>query len=280
MIICRKAKDLKKFVQKAADNGRKTGFVPTMGALHEGHISLINRCIADELFTVCSIFVNPTQFNNRSDFEKYPNTIEQDINKLELAGCELLFLPSEDEIYPNGFEAPHYELGFIETVFEGEYRPGHFQGVCMVVHRLLDIVNPDIMYLGQKDYQQCMVIQKLIDITGINTKLVICDTLRETDGLAMSSRNMRLTPAQRALAPAIFKELKRLKSNLGKETLTQLIKSAFNSLESFGFRVDYFDVADARTLAPITNWDSEQKLVALVAAYTGEIRLIDNLPLN
>lgn len=269
-----------KFVQKAADNGRKTGFVPTMGAFHEGHISLINRCIADELFTVCSIFVNPTQFNNRSDFEKYPNTIEQDINKLELAGCELLFLPSEDEIYPNGFKAPHYELGFIETVFEGEYRPGHFQGVCMVVHRLLDIVNPDIMYLGQKDYQQCMVIQKLIEITGIKTKLVICDTLRETDGLAMSSRNMRLSPPQRKLAPSIYKELIKLKSDLGKNSLTHLMKSAFNNLESLGFRVDYFAVADARTLAPITNWNGEQKLVALVAAYTGEIRLIDNLPLN
>ncbi len=280
MIVCRKAKDLKIFVQKAAADGLRTGFVPTMGALHHGHLSLINHSRTDNRFTVCSIFVNPTQFNNRLDFEKYPHTLEQDINMLELSGCDLLFLPSEEEIYPEGCKPMMYDLGFIETVFEGEFRPGHFQGVCMVVHRLLDIVKPDAMYVGQKDYQQCMVIQKLIDITGIKTELVICDTLREEDGLAMSSRNLRLSPEQRKTVPAIHKELLELKSRLKKGPVNELAESSFAKLESLGFKVDYFAIADARTLEPVSNWNGDLKLVALVAAYIGEIRLIDNLPLN
>jgi len=255
----------------------KTGFIPTMGALHNGHISLINQSKKDSCFTISSIFVNPTQFNNPADFEKYPNTLSLDINKLEAAGCDLLFIPSHAEIYPDDFVAPHYNLGFIETVYEGKYRPGHFQGVCMVVHRLLEIFNPDILYLGQKDYQQCMVLEKLISLIHSTTKIKICPTLREPDGLAMSSRNIRLSPEQRIKAAELSKALRWLKENIKKGDVRPMLNSGIEQLEKNGFSVDYFATANASTLEEVNNWNGQLKIVAIVAAYLGEIRLIDNL---
>ena len=197
--------------------GKKYGFVPTMGALHAGHISLINDSKKASDLTVCSIFVNPTQFNDPKDFEKYPITIEKDIAMLEAAGCDILFLPEVAEMYPGGTSTSiHYELGYLETILEGHYRPGHFQGVCMIVHRLLDIVKPDNLYIGQKDYQQSMVIKKLIELTGMKelVDLNISPTLREAGGLAMSSRNMRLTEQERVKATAIYKTLHLIKEQL------------------------------------------------------------------
>src|SRR4051794_22573255 len=208
MIIYKRPADIISFLSSKKNEKLTTGFVPTMGALHNGHIALVTKAKNETDFVISSIFVNPTQFNNPHDFEKYPNTIEKDIYLLEKAGCDLLFLPSVADIYPNGLDATrHYELGSLETVLEGKYRPGHFQGVCQVVNRLLDIVNPAKLYLGQKDYQQCMVLSKMVAQSGKDIQIVISKTQREPDGLAMSSRNLRLNVRERKKAPAIYSTL-------------------------------------------------------------------------
>lgn len=283
MILFKKENSLKQWIDAQQRKGVKVGFVPTMGALHPGHISLIESSRKDNNITVSSIFVNPTQFNDPKDFEKYPVTIEKDIWQLELAGCDILFLPKVDEIYPNGI-APtqYYDLGELETLLEGKFRPGHYQGVCQVLHRLLKIVQPDNLYLGQKDYQQCMVISRLVELMGINdkTNINICPTLRETDGLAMSSRNMRLSEAERVKAVLIFQSLSYIKDNLVAGETDTIKNKAIAMLSDEGFRVDYIEIADAKTLEPLSNWDGKKKLVALAAAFLNEVRLIDNLLLN
>lgn len=254
-----------------------------MGALHKGHLSLVEYAQSENDFTICSIFVNPTQFNDPADFEKYPVTLEQDITLLEASGCTLLFLPSVEEMYPNGLRAErHYDLGFLETVLEGQFRPGHYQGVCMVVHRLLDLVNPDQLYLGQKDYQQCMVIEKLVQLTGMSdtVKINVCPTLREKDGLAMSSRNMRLSESERASAVTIFRTLSYIKEHLQPGNTVPLISKGKAMLADAGFRTDYLEIADARTLGPVKDWDGRQQVVVLVAAFLNEVRLIDNMVLQ
>lgn len=278
MIIFRKVKDIREFLEKREKQLIETAFVPTMGALHAGHISLLSAAKTDDSFTICSIFVNPTQFTNQQDFTKYPQTIEQDIYQLEAAGCDVLFLPTADEMYPNG-QAPtmQYDLGYLETILEGEYRPGHFQGVCQVVHRLLDIVQPDSMYLGQKDYQQCMVVKKLIEIIGSKTRLIICPTQRETSGLAMSSRNMRLNDQEKKQAVTIYETLQFLKKELRAGDLQELKQKSKQNLSNAGFKVDYVEIADSSSLHIINNWNGNTTLVALIAAYLNEVRLIDNL---
>ncbi|HRE38362.1 MAG TPA: pantoate--beta-alanine ligase [Chitinophagaceae bacterium] len=283
MILFKKANSLHQWVDAQQRKGQKVGFVPTMGALHLGHISLIESSRKDNDITISSIFVNPTQFNDPKDFEKYPVTIEKDILQLEQAGCDVLFLPSVEEIYPNGTTSKqHYDLGEMETLLEGKFRPGHYQGVCQVVHRLLEIVHPDNLYLGQKDYQQCMVISRLVELMGINdkTNINICPTLRETDGLAMSSRNMRLSEAERVKAVLIFQSLSYIKDNLVAGETDTIKNKAIAMLSDEGFRVDYIEIADAKTLEPLSNWDGKKKLVALAAAFLNEVRLIDNLLLN
>jgi pantoate--beta-alanine ligase len=228
--------------------------------------------------TVCSIFVNPTQFNDAKDFNNYPSTIEKDIDTLERAGCDVLFLPSVAEMYPSGTKnVKSYDLGYLETVLEGKYRPGHFQGVCMVMHRLLNIITADELYLGQKDYQQCMVIKKLVELEQIKTKINICPTLREVSGLAMSSRNMRLSDEGRKQAVKIFETLSFIKDSIKPGDLTAIKKAAVNNLTNNGFRVDYVEIADADNLNIISTWDGNKKLVAVAAAFLGEVRLIDNL---
>lgn len=283
MVLFKKAKDLHKWLDAQRQNGKKIGFVPTMGALHKGHISLLKTSIENNKVSVCSIFVNPTQFNDPKDFTKYPITIEKDILLLENNGCDVLFLPSLEEIYPDGVaQNRHYELGELEFVFEGKFRPGHFQGVCMVVHRLLEIVKPDNLYLGQKDYQQCMVIKKLIELIGMSDKITIntCPTLREPDGLAMSSRNMRLSEKERAVANTIYQCLIMIKEKLQLSETLNLLAKANKILKDAGFRPDYFALTDAGTLSPVSNWDGKQRLVVIAAVYLNETRLIDNMLIN
>ncbi len=283
MILFKKADSLHQWIDAQQKKGLRAGFVPTMGALHPGHISLIESCKKDNDITISSIFVNPTQFNDPKDFAKYPVTIEKDILQLEQAGCDALLLPSVEEIYPKGTTLKtQYELGKIETLLEGKYRPGHYQGVCQVVHRLLDIVHPENLYLGQKDYQQCMVIARLVELLGKkkDIHINICPTLREADGLAMSSRNMRLNVEERQKAVLIFKSLSYIKENIGSNGIESIKNKANAMLTNEGFRVDYIEIADAKTLEPASNWDGNQKLVALAAAYLNEVRLIDNLLLN
>jgi pantoate--beta-alanine ligase len=252
-----------------------------MGALHQAHIKLVNTAASRCDINVCSIFVNPMQFNDPRDFEKYPKSTESDIRMLEASAAGVLFLPAVHEVYDEGTsQLEHYDLGYLDTILEGRYRPGHFQGVCQVMRRLLDLVNPQYLFMGQKDYQQCMVIKKLLTLMNSDTQLVTCPTVRETDGLAMSSRNMRLNAEQRKQAPLIFKVLSELKSNWSRGSLQQLKENAVNILRDGGFEVEYVEVADAETLVPLNEWNNETKIVALVAAKLGEVRLIDNLLLN
>ncbi|MBL7749436.1 MAG: pantoate--beta-alanine ligase, partial [Chitinophagaceae bacterium] len=194
-----------------------------------------------------------------------------------------LFLPSVAEMYPDGIKpSRHYDLGFLETSLEGEFRPGHFQGVCMVVDRLLNIVQPDHLYLGQKDYQQCMVISRLVELIGMKDRIMVnvCPTLRETDGLAMSSRNMRLTHEDRKKAPGIYKSMCYIKEHLVAGATNDVMVRAKGMLADTGFRTDYLELVDATSLLPVSDWDGEQKLVILAAAFLGELRLIDNLLVN
>jgi len=281
MIIFKKAADIGIFLQQKRQKNPKTGFVPTMGALHQGHISLIESACSENDLVVCSIFVNPTQFNDPKDFQNYPITIENDIDLLEKAGCDALFLPAVEEMYPAGLENKKtYALGYLETVLEGRYRPGHFQGVCQVVHRLLTIMPADRLYLGQKDFQQCMVIRKMIELENLPIETVICPTLRETDGLAMSSRNMRLDKEAREKAVEISRTLLHIKSSLKAGDLSELKTAAVEQLNRTGFKTDYVEIADADTLELIGRWDGKRKLVALCAAFLGEVRLIDNMLLQ
>ena len=281
MIIFKKKIDISNYIVNYKKTSGKIGFIPTMGALHKGHISLIEASKRTDTLTICSIFVNPTQFNNTADFEKYPVTIEKDIDMLEKAGCNVLFLPSVDEIYPEDSSTTlPYELGFIETVLDGKYRPGHFQGVCNVVQRLLDIVQPNTIYLGQKDYQQCMVIKKLTELIQSPTQIIVCPTLRESDGLAMSSRNMRLTSVERIKAIRISEVLLFIKQEIKPGNLQDLKQRCINYLTNEGYNVDYVEIADATNLTLLQNWDGKTKLVALVAAFLNEVRLIDNRIVN
>ncbi|MFT3935365.1 MAG: pantoate--beta-alanine ligase [Chitinophagaceae bacterium] len=280
MILFKKTTDLQAMLAAARKTGKSIGFVPTMGALHNGHISLIEASKPANQLTVASIFVNPAQFNDKKDFEKYPITIEKDIELLVAAGCDVLYWPSVEEIYPGGYTQPqHYELGSMETLLEGKYRPGHFQGVCRVMNRLLDIVQPDNLYMGQKDYQQCMVVNRLLSIVQSHTILHTCPTLREADGLAMSSRNMRLNPQERANAAAISAGLRFIKANIQPGSLKFVIDTCTAMLREKDFKIDYVAIADASNLEPVDNWDGKQKLVALIAAFQNEVRLIDNMVL-
>lgn len=281
MLIFHTIQQLQRHLRLQQAKGRQVGFVPTMGALHPGHLSLIVQSKQEAGFTVCSIFVNPTQFNDPKDFEKYPVTIKADIELLLKAGTDVLFFPAVQEIYPVGsLEAEVYELGFLENVLEGKYRPGHFQGVCQVMHRLLTIVNADHLYMGQKDYQQCMVVSHLISMKGITTKMHIAPTLREADGLAMSSRNMRLNQEQRKTASAIFQTLSQMKAELQPGELTIIKERATSFLQSNGFRVDYTELVHADTLTVLDDWNGTDPVAAVIAAYLGEVRLIDNMVLT
>ncbi len=231
--------------------------------------------------TVCSIFVNPTQFNNASDLENYPITIEKDIELLEQAGCDILFLPSVKEMYPEGLEdarSIHYELGALEHRLEGEFRPGHYQGVAMIVHRLLEVVEPGKLYLGQKDYQQCLVIQKLLEIIGSNARIVISPTLREKNGLAMSSRNVRLSENEKEHASVIHRTLRWTRDSIKQgRDFHRLLREAMEKLEEGGLRPEYVEIADAKDLCPVRTLNEKKDHVILTAAWMNEVRLIDNI---
>lgn len=280
MIIFKTAAPLITYIRQQKQALKKIGFVPTMGALHAGHLSLIQHSLQQAPITVCSIFVNPTQFTNADDFEHYPVTIERDIEQLLKVDCTVLFMPGIPEIYPEDYKRKLYELGSIETTLEGYYRPGHFQGVCQVMDRLLHLIDPDLLFMGQKDYQQCMVVKQLLrSIHKENSiQFIMEPTLREKDGLAMSSRNLRLSEEERKTAPAIYQQLSHIKQYICSLPFLQLEEEARNNLEHKGFAVDYVQIRDVETLTPAVS--TSQKLVALVAATLGKIRLIDNLLLN
>ena len=278
MIVFKQAVDLMAELTTYRSKGFSIAFVPTMGALHQGHISLLEKVEVLNTVIVASIFVNPTQFNEAGDFDKYPKTIEKDVFKLEKARCNILFLPSILEMYPSGSLLHKvYDLGYLDKILEGASRPGHFQGICQVMDRLLNIVKPDRLVLGQKDYQQCMVISKLVSLTGSSIEILIGNTLRETDGLAMSSRNLRLSDEARAKAPLIYETLVWVKQQLKPGDLKSIKKQAANNLNAGGFKTDYVEIANAKTLQIVDEWDGQSALVILIAAFIDEIRLIDNM---
>lgn len=278
MYLFKQVADLKEALEHEKKAGKRIGFVPTMGALHEGHLSLIREAKALTDIVVCSIFVNPTQFNDPKDFEKYPITIKEDILKLNSVDTDILFIPSVAEMYPEGVKGMHlhYDFGYLETVLEGAFRQNHFQGVGIVVHKLLDIVQPHDLFMGQKDFQQCMIIKRLLEITGISSKLHISPTLRENDGLAMSSRNMRLNQTERQTAAQISRTLTYMKENIKQIPFDVLKQNAGKQLQDAGFQVDYVEIADTDNLQ-LLDQPIEQEMVMLVAAKLGEIRLIDNM---
>jgi pantoate--beta-alanine ligase len=279
MQIFTEASKIRDFIRQAKKSGQSVGFVPTMGALHDGHLSLIQKAGSENDLVISSIFINPTQFNNPLDFEKYPVTIDQDIANLEKQGCHLLFLPTVDEIYPVDFEKRTYPLGELENILEGPTRPSHFQGVCMVVERLLELIPCHRLYLGEKDYQQCLVIQTLLNLNAMQIEMVICPTIRESDGLAMSSRNLRLSESERKQASQIHKTLLWLHQNISTFPPNSLIDQATRHLESAGFRVDYVALTNNQ-LIPIKQAEPGIAIRALIAVHLNEIRLIDNMLLQ
>lgn len=271
-------KSLAEHLEALRSEGKKIGFVPTMGALHAGHLSLLSQAqqLSDKV--VCSIFVNPTQFNDPKDLEKYPRPIAADIDKLEKAGCDILFNPEVSEMYA-GNEHWHLELGELEHLLEGEFRPGHYQGVTQVVSKLFDIVKPDIAFFGQKDYQQFLIIRKMVDLLNISVKLVMCPILRETDGLAMSSRNIHLSADDRQHALVLSKTLNWLKQNFDRNKIPVLINECKAMINAeAGVLLEYFEIVNGGNLHPASQ--SSEEIVALVAAKVGNTRLIDNVMMS
>ncbi|NNF34297.1 MAG: pantoate--beta-alanine ligase [Saprospiraceae bacterium] len=276
-----KVSTLQKAITKEHNKGKSVGFVPTMGALHEGHMSLIKMAREQCDVVVCSIFVNPTQFNEKSDLKKYPRTLKQDMAMLIEEGTDYLFHPSVDEIYPDGEDiSVEIDLNGLDRQMEGAFRPGHFEGVVQVVHRLLDIVKPDKLFMGQKDFQQFTIIQNMIDQLKMPVDLVVCPIMREEDGLAMSSRNRRLDPDIRKKAGILNKSLKWIKKNMDELTPAQASKEAINKMTIPGFKPEYVTIINGKTLKPIRSFESHDYVVVCTAVWAGEVRLIDNLILK
>lgn len=274
-----KISDLQAFLANQKHAGQTIGFVPTMGALHEGHGSLVKRAKIENDLVVVSIFVNPTQFNNASDLKHYPRSIEADTALLEKLNCDAVFIPEVDEIYDASFELPHIDLGQIDKVMEGEHRPGHFQGVVQVVYRLFQLVQPDKAYFGLKDFQQVAVIHFMTNYFQLPVEIIAVPTLRHEDGLAMSSRNLRLTPTQRQDALAISKTLLHAKEVAATKTPDQTKEEAISFFKQFNLELEYFEIVDPITLQELhESWVPNS--VACIVAYCGEIRLIDNMELK
>jgi pantoate--beta-alanine ligase len=270
---------LSEFLKKEKADGKKIGFVPTMGALHQGHISLIDLAHKQSDLVVCSIFVNPTQFNDPKDLDRYPRPIDQDIQLLEKAACDVLFLPEVAEMY-TAAETWHLALDGLDELLEGLHRPGHYQGVTQIVKKLFDTVEPDFAFFGQKDYQQFLVIEKMVQKLGLNVRLMMCPIIRETDGLAMSSRNVHLNPEERKNALALYQTLNWMKQQFELLSIQELQEQAQKQLlESPGIVLEYLEICDGENLQALQSKDVA-KIVALVAAKVGQTRLIDNMLLK
>jgi pantoate--beta-alanine ligase len=282
MLVFKKVADLQRWRARMRAEGQQIGFAPTMGALHDGHLELLRMAQRDGCRAVASIFVNPTQFNDPKDLEKYPRTPEKDTALLLSAGCAALFMPPVEEVYPPGSNVRiSLDFNALDKVMEGKFRPGHFEGMATVVHRLLDIVQPERLYMGQKDFQQLSIVRDMIRQLALPVELVMCPTVREPDGLAMSSRNVRLTAEMRAAAPAIYRALESAKTALEQgRTVAGIQAEATKMLSEAGLRPEYFELVDGLTLLPIERWGDRDFIVACAAAFAGEVRLIDNLVLK
>ncbi|MDR0431076.1 MAG: pantoate--beta-alanine ligase [Tannerellaceae bacterium] len=277
MRVINSVKELKRHLSEERKKDKSIGLVPTMGALHEGHISLVEQCIADNEICVVSIFVNPTQFNDKNDFASYPRTPEKDYAMLEEAGCDYIFAPSEEEMYPEP-DMRVFDFGSITDVMEGAYRPGHFNGVAQVVSKLFYAVEPCKAYFGEKDFQQIAVIRVMVKQLDIPVEIIACPILRESTGLAMSSRNTRLTPEQHQKASLIAHTLKESATFVPGKKVHEVIDYVINALNNEPvFRVEYFDIVNRDTLQSIHNWTETTDPIGCIAVYCGEVRLIDNI---
>jgi pantoate--beta-alanine ligase len=282
MITIKTITELKKYLLKFREKGQKIGFVPTMGALHVGHISLIERAKAENNIVVCSIFVNPTQFNDHKDLERYPRTIEADSESLQKTGCQVLFLPEVTEMYPKGTsDKPNIDLGNLDKVMEGAQRPGHFAGVVQIVSRLLNAVEPDKAYFGQKDFQQLAIVKSLVKQGGFKTEVIACPIIREENGLARSSRNTFLSTEERAIAGGIFQTLSHILKISDSEPVSSLLETGKKEIAGYsGMSLEYFEIVNDQTLMPVSTLTEATGITACIAVKIGKVRLIDNIRLR
>lgn len=275
MLIIKTVDELKDVLFRVKSSGKIVGFVPTMGALHAGHFSLLERAKNENSVLVCSIFVNPIQFNSKKDLEKYPRKIEQDISYIEDL-VDILFLPSLEEVFPVA-PTEQFNFGALESVLEGKYRPGHFNGVATIVKRLFDWIMPEKAYFGEKDFQQLVIIRELVRQNDLPIQIIACPTVREPNGLAMSSRNTRLSSEEYKIAPRVYQILLSLlsKTDLSVSELKQYAITEIVKIKEF--KLEYLEIVNAKTLQPIVNFDDAEKIICCVALYLNEIRLIDNI---
>ena len=277
MKIIRTVRELREAVADARSNDRTVGLVPTMGALHAGHLSLVGRSVRENGFTVVSVFVNPTQFNNPDDLRTYPRTEEADCRLLEQAGVDFAFIPTVEEIYPEP-DTRVFDLGPVAEVMEGAMRPGHFNGVAQIVSKLFAWTRPTRAYFGEKDFQQIAVIRRMASLEGFDIDIVSCPIKREDDGLALSSRNTRLTPQQRAIAPAIHRILTESLGWAKSMTVDEVKKRVTEEIDAVdGLRTEYYEIVDHLTMQPVSDWSATELPVGCVTVYCGDVRLIDNI---
>ena len=269
--------DLKAYLAAERQDNKQVGFVPTMGALHAGHLSLVKRCREENDVCVVSVFVNPTQFNDKHDLETYPRTLDKDCALLETAGCDYVFAPSVEEMYPEP-DTRTFDFGTVSAVMEGARRPGHFNGVAQIVSKLFYAVEPNRAYFGEKDFQQIAVIRAMVKQLQIPVEIVACPIVREADGLALSSRNVRLTPEQRQKAPLIARTLKESVTFAAGKSVQEVIDYVVNRINAEpDMRVEYFEIVDGNTMEAIGQWTDTTYPVGCITVYCGEVRLIDNI---
>lgn len=277
MKVFSKVIELKEYLQTQREAGGKVGLVPTMGALHEGHASLVRRSVQENEITVVSIFLNPTQFNDPKDLERYPRTLESDCQLLSECGADVVFAPEVQEVYPEP-DTRHFSYPPTDSVMEGARRPGHFNGVCQIVSKLFMMVEPDRAYFGEKDYQQIAVIKRMVDDLGFRIEIVPCPVIREESGLAMSSRNTLLSQQEKEIAPNIYRVLREsIGGEVGVKCTQQWVIDQINAID--GLEVEYYSIVDGETLAEIENWDDAESVVGCITVYCGAtpIRLIDHI---
>ena len=277
MRVVKTISELKSLISGYKQENKTVGLVPTMGALHAGHKSLVDRARKENDIVVVSVFVNPTQFNNKQDLVTYPRTEERDCALLEAAGCDVVFMPAVEEVYPEP-DNRQFDLGAVAEVMEGAHRPGHFNGVAQIVSKLFSFVEPDRAYFGEKDFQQIAVIRKMVQLEGFELQIVACPIKREDDGLALSSRNVRLTAEQRQLAPNIYRVLKESCNFAKSHTVAETEKFVVDSLNALPqMEVEYYSIVDALTMQPVSDWADADSITGCITVYCGEVRLIDNI---
>jgi len=280
MICCTNIEQLYLCLEKTRKKNKKIGFVPTMGALHEGHLSLIKYSKNKSDITICSIFINPTQFNKKNDFNNYPFNIEKDKKILQENECDIVFIPKSYEIYPNKIVAKKFNFGNLDKVMEGKNRPGHFNGVATVVQKFIKIIRPHYSFFGEKDFQQLAIIKNLVNNKIISTKIISCSTIRSNLGLALSSRNKLLTKEQLKQALLIYRTLVYIKKNIEKRTIRELKTYVQSTFLKSPLILEYFEISTSDNLTPIEHYSNKIKVNAFIAAHLGNVRLIDNLRLN